>query len=149
MISKQQYLFKLYIFHKWENCLLWHKITPVLYTFGQMVHLCTGSVAWLIASDLPFYCFIWLRSGQPYPRRYMNIWIVNKNRIWDMKWCLIIWRGSFKWSQNALRRSSMGSLDLNFRDCSIPKGCSAPCNGCLLGCARQSCGDDFHVSSAT
>lgn len=136
LISKQQYLFKPYVFQKWENCLLWHKTTPVLYTFGQMVHLCTGSVAWLIASDLPFYCFIWLRSGQPYPCRYMNIWIVNKNRIWAMKWCLIIWRGFLKWSRNVSRRNSKGSLYLSSRDCSVPKAAALPGYGCLLGCVR-------------
>lgn len=83
-----------------ESCLLCLKNTLVLYTFEQMVNLSTGSVAWLIALDLPFCCFIWVRSGQPYLHRYMNVWNVNKNRIWDVKPCLIIWSGFLELSQS-------------------------------------------------
>lgn len=97
-----------------ERAALWLKTTLVLYTFEQMVHLSTGSVAWLIALDLHFSCFIWVRSGQPCLHRYMNTWIVNKNRIWNVKPCLIVWIGFLELSKNVLRRNSNGCLDWNW-----------------------------------
>lgn len=99
-----------------ERAALWLKNTLVLYTFEQMVRLSTGSVAWLIALDLPFFCFIWVRSGKPCPHRYTNIWIVNKTRIWNVKPCLIVWSGFLELSQNVLRRNSNGCLDLNLEN---------------------------------
>lgn len=55
--------------------------TLLFHTLQQMVHLNTGRVPQLIALDLPFFHFIWARSGQPCLHRYVNIWMVNKNRM--------------------------------------------------------------------
>lgn len=63
-----------------QSCLM-APSTLLFHTLQQMVHLNTGRVPQLIALDLPFFHFIWARSGQPCLHRYVNIWMVNKNRM--------------------------------------------------------------------
>lgn len=67
--------------------------TLLSHTLEQMVHLSTGRVPQLIALDLPFFHFIWVRSGQPCLHGYVNIWMGNQNRMGNVKPPLIVWVG--------------------------------------------------------